>query len=147
MSKKIRHIVAILLALQVVVASTGATFYRHYCNTEGELLAISVYKPEDLHCSAHHHESHHDHDTGACDEDCCNLSREFRKTDTAAISENLKKAFTSSVLTLPERIFGIPLPALLPNVFADTPISSAIDSPPFLRTGKTLLPFIRQFRL
>ncbi|WP_448519492.1 HYC_CC_PP family protein [Rhodoflexus sp.] len=148
MQKNLRHIFSLLLALQVIVASTGATFYRHYCNTEGELMAVSAYQPESSCCANHHHEDHHDHESGSCQTDpCCDLSYEFRKAETAPIAEGLKLAVHSLVFALPERFFSIPLPVFQVSDAADVQAFTNNYSPPRCYAGKSLLPVIQQFRL
>lgn len=149
MQKQLNHIFSLLLALQVMVASTGATFYKHYCSTEGELMAVSAYATADGGCCTMHdhgksdHDESHDHENDGC----CDLQYEFRKADSAPLAESLKLAIPAMVFALPERLFTIPLPVLqLPDV-ADEQALADNYSPPLCCSGKSLLPVIQQFRL
>ncbi len=149
MQKQLRHIFSLLLALQVVVASTGATFYKHYCAEKGELIAVSAYAAANGSCCS----IHDDHGKEHCqvpeheqDEGCCNLQYEFRKADSAPLAESLKSG-VPLVISLPEH----PSCALLPIFQISYAINAQADlgnySPPVFRTGKLLLPVIQQFRL
>lgn len=150
MQKLLRHIFSLLLALQVVVASTGATFYKHYCAAEGELMAVSAYAAADGSCCS----IHGDHGDEHCqlpeheqDDDCCDLQYEFRKADSAPLAESIKLAIPPIVFSLPERISGALLPAFQISYAVDAQVDAGNYFPPVFRTGKLLLPVIQQFRL
>jgi len=147
MQKNFRHIFGLFLALQVIAASTGAAFYRHYCSTGGELIAVSLYIETGEACCMNNHEgspdeSHTNHDDG-----CCDLQYEFRKAETAPIAESLKLAVPSLILVLPERFFSTPWPCS--QVCEVTDRLSFTDNyfPLFYYAGKALLLIIQQFRL
>ncbi|MCS7018568.1 MAG: hypothetical protein RMJ87_06605 [Cytophagales bacterium] len=147
MREKLRHIFCLLLAVQVVVASTGATFYKHYCHIEGELLAVSAFQPEEPHCANHHRETHsHQHEPTACNDDCCDLHYEFYRSEIAPLTEGIKLFAPAAIVALPiEHLFWL-LPASLRCAVVQ-PIFYFSHSLLHHLSGKALLPFIQQFRL
>jgi len=89
-----RPLIAGLLALSVMVSTTGATFHRHFC-------LIAVERTCDLQppagedapscCGIGHNES-----------DCCTAKLEFRKTDVSPVSALFQWAMAWALLpTLP----------------------------------------------
>jgi hypothetical protein len=133
----LRSFVARLLALSILVSTTGATFQRHFCQMAAEESCHLTDQAGPASCCAL--------DAGAADEgNCCALETEFKKTEAGPLQDQAT-LLACWVAVLP------PLPDWQPKLVARLAIPPAQvlgyadPSPPLL--GRERVVLLQTFRL
>jgi hypothetical protein len=138
----LRSFVARLLALSVLVSTTGATFQRHFCQMADEEACHLAEQPGPASCCALHAARH----TGATDDGggCCALETEFKKTEAGPVQDQ-SPLFIGWVAVLPPAVAWGPVPAAQRVVPQPQVLAYTNPSPPL--PGRQRVVLHHHFRL
>jgi hypothetical protein len=138
----LRSFVARLLALSVLVSTTGATFQRHFCQMAAEEACHLADPAEPASCCALHGvlDAPTTNDGG----DCCALETEFKKTEAGPVQDQ-SSLFIGWVAVLPPAMAWGPEPAAQWVALPQKVLAYADPSPPL--PGRQRVVLHHHFRL